>query len=208
MCKVCVFFFQGLIACVCFLWQWGACVHSKPSHFFFSLGMAPLLSAPQCPDPVTVPLSVLFFSLKLSSAVHGIRLRLPLLFLCLFRIHYPDFFFPPCLFSRIHKPQQFQIPWLCTFSKPHLKTSWSHTAHLWNHAREVKGKRKHEENGRFTRILFFPSTLTLTTSTVGHNCSLVHDLSVPTAGSQSDEPAAGGSSQNDSVGWEPDLKRR
>lgn len=38
--------------------------------------------------------------------------------------------------------------------------------------------------------------------------TLEPDLSVPTVWSQSDERAAGGSSQNDSVGWEPDLKGR
>lgn len=37
-------------------------MHSKPSHlFFFSPGMAPLVSAPQCPDPVTVSLKVFLF---------------------------------------------------------------------------------------------------------------------------------------------------
>lgn len=38
--------------------------------------------------------------------------------------------------------------------------------------------------------------------------TLEPDVSEPTAPSQSDERAAGGQSQNDSVGWEPDLKRR
>lgn len=205
MCKVCVFFSRAWLHVYVFC---DSEVHvcTQSPHTFFSLGMAPLLSAPQCPDPVTVPLSVLFFSpLNSVQQFTGSFFVSPFYFFVYSEFITQIFF--PCLFSWIHKPQQFQIPWLCTFSKPHLKTSWSHTAHLWNHAREVKGKRKHEENGRFTRILFF-STLTLTTSTVGHNCSLVHDLSVPTAGSQSDEPAAGGSSQNDSVGWEPDLKRR
>lgn len=125
-CVKCVFFFfsfyQGLIACVCFLQQWGACVNSKPSHFFFPQAWHHFLVPPSAQTPSLFLWRFFFFS----SAVHWFRLRLPLPFLCLFRIHYPDFF-SPRLCSRIHKPQQFQIPWLCTFSKPHLKKQVDHT---------------------------------------------------------------------------------
>lgn len=61
MCKVCVCFFPGL-DCMCMFFVTVRCMCAlKALTLFFSLGMAPLLSAPQCPDPVTVPLSVLFF---------------------------------------------------------------------------------------------------------------------------------------------------
>lgn len=124
-------------------------------------------------------------------------------------------FFSPCLFSQIHKPQQFQIPWLCTFSKPHFEkkkqkliTPPTHELVLG----KCKAKRKHkEENGRFTRI-FSPPLLPCINSqqrgTTAALSTLEPDVSEPTAPSQSDERAAGGQSRNDSVGWEPDLKRR
>lgn len=94
MCKVCVCVFPGP-DCMCMFFcasEVHVCTQS-PHTFFFLLGHG---ATSYCP-PVSRPRhcsSVRFFSfsLKLSSAVHWIRLRLPLRFLCLFRIHYPDFF--------------------------------------------------------------------------------------------------------------------
>lgn len=77
---------------------------------------------------------------------------------------------------------------------------------------KCKAKRKHEEeNGRFTRIfspLLLPCINSQQRGTTAALSILEPDVSEPTAPSQSDERAAGGQSQNDSVGWEPDLKRR
>jgi len=82
-----------------------------------------------------------FFS-PLSSAVHRFSLRSFSPLISLFIPNsLPGFF--PCLFSQIHKPQQFQIPWLCSFSKPHLKnkliTPPTHEITL----RKRKSKRKY-----------------------------------------------------------------
>lgn len=120
----------------------------------------------------------------------------------------PGFF--PCLFSQIHKPQQFQIPWLCSFSKPHIKnkliTPPTHEITLRKHKQKENMKKK--MGGLF---YISPPPFCIESRQRGITAALSAlepDLSMPTVWCQSDEKAAGGYSQNDSVGWEPDLKRR
>lgn len=135
--------------CMCFQ---TVCVLESSTSFF--LGTAPPLSAPQCPDPVTVPLCVFL----LSSAVHRFGLidpPPPSSFLCLFRIHYQDFFpvFSPRFTS--HSSSKFlgSALFQSHISKNKLITPPTHEITLGKR----KAKRKHEkENGEgFTRIFFF-----------------------------------------------------
>ena len=94
------------------------------------------------PSAQTLSLFLCAFFSPLSSAVHRFSLRSFSPLISLFIPNsLPGFF--PCLFSQIHKPQQFQIPWLCSFSKPHLKnkliTPPTHEITL----RKRKSKRKY-----------------------------------------------------------------
>lgn len=122
-------------------------------------GTAPSPSAPQCPDPVTVPRRIISSVQQFTGPA-----SVPTPHLHFFV--YSEFItqiFSPCLFSQIHKPQQFQIPWLCTFSKPHFEKKKKHKL-ITPPTHELalgkcKAKRKHEEeNGRFTRIFLPPSS--------------------------------------------------
>lgn len=146
-------FFFSVLDCMCMCFRLcGAYVCVLESAPSFSWARRHLLVPPSAQT-----LSLFLCAFSLSSAVHRFSLRSllpPPSFLCLYRIHYQDFF--PCLFSRIHKPQQFQIPWLCSFSKPHLKnkliTPPTHEITLGKR----KAERKHEkENGRLYRDFFF-----------------------------------------------------
>lgn len=84
-CAVC---FASVLDCMCVLLRWlGAYVHSKPSHFLHGHGATP--QCPQCPNPVTILLCVFT---QLGSSLVQLSTPPPLPFLCLFRIHYPDFF--------------------------------------------------------------------------------------------------------------------
>lgn len=135
------FFLKCLIACVCDS-DCGAYVCALESSPSFSWARLHLLVPPSAQ---TVSLFLCVF--LLSSAVHQFSFRPPLLISLFIPNSLPGFF--PCLFSQIHKPQQFQIPWLCSFSKPHLKnkliTPPTHEITLG----KQKAKRKHEkENGR------------------------------------------------------------
>lgn len=109
MCKVCVLFFFFFFVpgpdcmCVCFFATVRRMCALKALtlvvFFFFFLGTAPLRSAPQCPDPVTV--SPKFFYLNSVQQFTGSGFDSPFPFLCLFRIHYPD---PPPPPSSVFSP--------------------------------------------------------------------------------------------------------
>lgn len=113
----------------------------------FRLGTTPPFSAPQCPDPVTVPLCSSFFFLfaQFSSSAVDFTPSYPIFFV------YSKFITTILfsLFSQIHEPQQFHIPWLCSFSKPHLgkKTHPKKTKLIVppthkNHTRGANGREK------------------------------------------------------------------
>lgn len=97
---VCVFFpfYQGLVVCACFFATVRCmCALKALTLFFFSSWAWRHFLVPPSAQTSSLFLCRFFFHssflffFKLSSAVHWFRLRLPLPFLCLFRIHYPDF---------------------------------------------------------------------------------------------------------------------
>lgn len=96
-CVKCVFFFFFFLPgpdCMCMFSATVRCMcELKALTLFFSPGMAPLLSAPQCPDSVTVSLKVFLFqfssSLVQASTPPSISLFIP--------NSLPRFFFPPSL---------------------------------------------------------------------------------------------------------------
>lgn len=124
--------------------------------------------------PSAQTLSLFLGAFSLSSAVHWFSLRsffFPPLISLFIPNSLPRFF--PCLFSQIHKPQQFQIPWLCSFSKPHLKnkmiTPPTREITLWKlKAKKTLYKRKREAFTGFSPPLLYEQ------SSLGHKCSLVH----------------------------------
>lgn len=95
MCKVCVcvFFFPGP-DCMCVFCDSEVHVCTQSPHtFFFPRAWLHFLVPPSA-QTLSLFLCMIFSFSELSSAVHWFRLLPPppLPFLCLFRIHYPDFF--------------------------------------------------------------------------------------------------------------------
>lgn len=139
-----------------------AYVESVPSFsfsFFFFPSMAPPLSAPKCPDPVTVPLWVFFFFFSLSSAVHQFSLRsflppLPPLFSLFIPNSLPRFFFFPPVFS----------PRFTSHSSPKFLGSALFQSHILKnklitpptHGISQRKQKANKENNFFSRF-FFPS---------------------------------------------------
>lgn len=121
MCKVCVCFFPGL-DCMCMFFVTVRCMCAlKALTLFFPWAWRHFLVPPSAQTPSLFLCPFYFFPLNPVQQFTGSGFISPFHFFV-----YSEFItqiFSPCLFSRIHKPQQFQIPWLCTFSKPHLKTS-------------------------------------------------------------------------------------
>lgn len=190
---------------------WHICVLLGKLSLLFSRAWRHLL-VPPCAQT----LSLFHCAFSLSSAVHWFSLR---------SFHHPHPTTPPLHFfvytefitrifslSFLPDSQATAVPnsLALLFFKATYKKQADHTTHSWNHTKEAQAKGKHEkENGR--PLLYFTPPFCIESRQRGITAALSAlepDLSMPTVWCQSDEKAAGGYSQNDSVGWEPDLKRR